>query len=110
MSEPTENVTVTRNDAQSRYDIAVDGEHAGFTAFVDRGEQRIFPHTELSAKFSGRGLSGILVHDALEDTRAAGKRVVPVCPLVVKYVAKHPEVQDIVDPASDELIESFRPR
>ena len=64
--------------------------------------------TELDEKFSGRGLSGILVHDALEDTRAAGKRVVPVCPLVKRYVSKHPEVQDIVDPVTQEILDSLR--
>ena len=108
MTENTETVAVVRNDAEGRYDITVDGEPAGFTVFIDRGEQRIFPHTELDEKFSGRGLSGILVHDALEDTRAAGKRVVPVCPLVKRYVSKHPEVQDIVDPVTPEILASLR--
>ncbi|WP_244967655.1 GNAT family N-acetyltransferase [Tsukamurella tyrosinosolvens] len=108
MTENTETVAVARNDAEGRYDITVDGELAGFTVFIDRGEQRIFPHTELDEEFSGRGLSGILVHDALEDTRAAGKRVVPVCPLVKRYVSKHPEVQDIVDPVTQEILDSLR--
>ncbi|KXO90101.1 GNAT family acetyltransferase [Tsukamurella pulmonis] len=108
MTETTENVVVARNDAEGRYDITVDGELAGFTLFIDRGEQRIFPHTQLDEKFSGRGLSGILVHDALEDTRAAGKRVVPVCPLVKKYVTKHPEVQDIVDPVTPDILDALR--
>ncbi|TWS23217.1 N-acetyltransferase [Tsukamurella sputi] len=107
-ADPTRETVVVRNDAQGRYDITVDGELAGFTLFVDRGEQRIFPHTELDEKFSGRGLSGILVHDALEDTRAAGKRVVPVCPLVKRYVSKHPEVQDIVDPVTPEILAALR--
>lgn len=108
MTENTENVTVTRNDAEGRYDIAVDGVQAGFTVFKDLGGQRIFPHTELSDQFAGRGLSGILVHDALEDTRAAGLRVVAVCPLVAKYVSKHPEVQDIVDPVTPEILAALR--
>ncbi len=106
-TDPTQVTVVARNDAEGRYDITVDGELAGFTVFIDRGEQRIFPHTELDEKFSGRGLSGILVHDALEDTRAAGKRVVPVCPLVKRYVSKHPEVRDIVDPVTPEILASL---
>ncbi|WP_019202153.1 GNAT family N-acetyltransferase [Tsukamurella sp. 1534] len=108
MSDQNETVAVVRNDAEGRYDITVNGELAGFTQFVDRGEQRIFPHTELDEKFSGRGLSSTLVHDALADTRAAGKRVVPVCPLVAKYVSKHPEVADIVDKPTPEILEFLR--
>jgi predicted GNAT family acetyltransferase len=110
MTDSTEQITVARNDAQGRYDISVDGELAGFTEFVDRGEQRIFPHTELDEKFSGRGLSSILVRDALADTRAAGLRVVPVCPLVARYVSKHDEVSDIVDRPTPEILEFLRSR
>ncbi|MEJ9080387.1 MULTISPECIES: GNAT family N-acetyltransferase [Gordonia] len=110
MTDSTEQITVARNDAQARYDISVDGELAGFTEFVDRGEQRIFPHTELDEKFSGRGLSSILVRDALADTRAAGLRVVPVCPLVARYVSKHDEVSDIVDRPTPEILEFLRNR
>ncbi|GAC78474.1 hypothetical protein SAMN04488550_2456 [Gordonia malaquae] len=110
MTDSTEQITVARNDAQGRYDISVDGELAGFTEFVDRGEQRIFPHTELDEKFSGRGLSSILVRDALADTRAAGLRVVPVCPLVARYVSKHDELSDIVDRPTPEILEFLRSR
>lgn len=98
--------TVRRNDDERRYEILVDGEVAGFTEFIDHGDvQRIFPHTVVDEKFAGRGLATRLIHDALVDTRAQQRRVVPVCPAVVRYVAKHPEVADIVDPVTDEIRE-----
>ncbi|ALG84942.1 GNAT family N-acetyltransferase [Gordonia phthalatica] len=100
--------SVVRNDAEGRYDIFVNDELAGFTVFIDRGPQRIFPHTELDDRFAGRGLSSILVHDALEDTRAAGQRVVAVCPLVARYVSKHDEVSDIVDPVTPEILDFLK--
>ncbi|EGD53520.1 GNAT family N-acetyltransferase [Gordonia neofelifaecis] len=103
-----EQIEVKRNDAAGRYDILVDGEQAGFTMFIDRGTQRIFPHTELDDRFSGRGLSSILVREALADTRAAGRRVVPVCPLVARYVSKHDDVADIVDPVTPEILQFLR--
>ncbi|ADG80210.1 N-acetyltransferase domain-containing protein OS=Tsukamurella paurometabola (strain ATCC 8368 / DSM / CCUG 35730 / CIP 100753 / JCM 10117 / KCTC 9821 /NBRC 16120 / NCIMB 702349 / NCTC 13040) OX=521096 GN=Tpau_3632 PE=4 SV=1 [Tsukamurella paurometabola] len=110
MTESQDQNVVTRNDDAGRYEITVNGELAGFTVFIDRGEQRIFPHTELDEKFSGRGLSSILVHDALVDTRAAGQRVVAVCPLVAKYVSKHDEVADLVDPVTPEILQFLRSR
>lgn len=111
MSENTEKIAVERNDAAGRYDITVDGEPAGFTEFVDRGGQRIFPHTELDDRFSGRGLSSILVREALADSRAAGQRVVPVCPLVAHYTRKHAdEVGDIVDEATQEILQFLKSR
>ncbi|MCF8607452.1 N-acetyltransferase [Gordonia sp. HY442] len=111
MSESTEQVEVTRNDAAGRYDITVDGELAGFTEFVDHDGQRIFPHTELDDKFSGRGLSSVLIRQALADTRAAGQRIVPICPLVARYISKHEdEVGDIVDRATPEALEFLKSR
>ncbi|OBG80665.1 GNAT family acetyltransferase [Mycobacterium sp. E802] len=85
------------------YEITVDGEHAGLAAYVDSGDQRIFHHTEVDDKFGGQGLGGELVSGALTDTRNAGKRVVAVCPFVVKYVQKHHDFDDVLDPATPEV-------
>ncbi|WNG87805.1 GNAT family N-acetyltransferase [Mycobacterium sp. ITM-2016-00317] len=90
-------------EESDRFSIAVDGTTAGFTEFVDHGDQRIFPHTEIDDEFRGRGLASILVGEALTATRAAGKRVVPVCSMVAGYIDKHPEFQDIADPVTDDI-------
>jgi len=102
--------SVSRNDEQGRYDIFVNDELAGFTLFVDRGPQRIFPHTELDDRFAGRGLSSILVREALADTRAAGQRVVAVCPLVARYISKHDDVADLADPVTPEILQFLKSR
>ena len=85
-----------------RFTISVDGEQAGFTEFLDRDGQRIFPHTEVDEKFEGRGLGTILVRQALEATRDAGLRIVPVCPMVAAFIDKNIEFGDITDPVTDE--------
>lgn len=92
MSEPT----ITHTDQQ--YEISVDGTRAGVAAYVDRGDQRVFHHTEIGSEFGGRGLATKLIAAALEDTRAAGKRIVPTCSFVAAYVDKHDEYRDLVDP------------
>ena len=85
-----------------RFTISADGEQAGFTEFLDRDGQRIFPHTEVDEKFEGRGLGTILVRQALEATRDAGLRIVPVCPMVAAFIDKNTEFGDITDPVTDE--------
>ncbi|ORA27781.1 GNAT family N-acetyltransferase [Mycobacterium aquaticum] len=90
--------------AAHHYEITVDGEHAGLEAYVDSGDQRIFYHTEIDDKFGGQGLAGELVSAALTDARAAGKRIVPVCPYVAKYVKQHHDFDDILDPVTPEAI------
>ncbi|MFI1094899.1 GNAT family N-acetyltransferase [Streptomyces sp. NPDC020917] len=84
-------------DDRHRYEILVDGRLAGFTEFRDREAQRVFFHTEIDEAFAGQGLASTLVRQALDDVRASGKRIVPVCPYVAKFLQKHGEFADITD-------------
>lgn len=91
--------TTTVSQEADRFAIAVDGTVAGFTEIVDRDGQRTFTHTEVDDAFQGRGLASILIGEALEQTRDAGLRIVPVCSMVASYVKKHSEFDDVVDAA-----------
>jgi uncharacterized protein len=44
----------------------------------------------------GRGLASQLVAGALENVRARGLKVVPRCPFVRAYIARHPEYRDLL--------------
>jgi predicted GNAT family acetyltransferase len=96
--------TVERNDARHRYEILVDGKRAGLTAYRDRGEQRVFFHTEVDDAFAGQGLAAQLVQYALTDVRDLGMRIVPVCPYVAKFLKKHDEFADITEPVTPEVL------
>jgi len=105
MSQHSTTPTVERNDAKNRYEILVDGKRAGLTAYRDRGEQRVFYHTVVDEAFAGRGLGSQLVQEALTDVRGSGKRIVPVCPYVAKFLTKHDEFSDITDPVTPEVLQ-----
>lgn len=83
----------------SRFTIAVDGQTVGLADFTDRDGRRTFFHTETTDGYEGRGLATILVAEALRATREAGLRIVAPCSMVAAYIAKHPEYDDVVDPA-----------
>lgn len=91
-------MTVTENAERERYEIHVDGSLAGFAEYRGRGDTRTFTHTEVDERFEGQGVGSKLVHDALEDARARGLRVIPMCPFVRAYMGRHPEYLDLVDP------------
>ncbi|MET8786226.1 GNAT family N-acetyltransferase [Streptomyces sp. NPDC049097] len=105
MSQPSVEPTVERVDAKHRYEILVDGERAGLTAYRDHGDQRVFYHTEVDDAFAGQGLASRLVQEALTDVRASGKRAVPVCPYVAKFLGRHEEFADIADPVTPDVLE-----
>jgi predicted GNAT family acetyltransferase len=87
--------TVTREPG--RFVIEVDGRAVGLADYHDNDGRRVFPHTEVSPQFQGRGLATILVAEALRVTRDEGLRIVPTCWMVAEYIDKHPEYADITD-------------
>lgn len=110
MSDDSTHVAVARSADRDRYEITVDGQQAGFTAYVDQGGQRIFYHTEIGKDFGGRGLGSTLISRTLVEARAAGLRIVPVCPFVKKYLANHHEVDDAVDAVTPDALAAVRER
>ncbi|MER7541060.1 GNAT family N-acetyltransferase [Streptomyces sp. NPDC097704] len=105
MTEQSTTPVVRRVDARHRYEILVEGERAGLTAYRDRDDRRVFFHTEVDEAYAGRGLASILIEQALTDVRASGMRIVPVCPYVAKFLKKHDEFADITDPVTPEVLQ-----
>ncbi|MEW2399468.1 GNAT family N-acetyltransferase [Streptomyces sp. NPDC046862] len=104
MSQPPAHRIVQRVDAEDRYEIVVDGRRAGLTAYRDRGGRRVFFHTEIDDAFAGQGLATELVQGALADVRESGKRIVPVCTYVAKFLERHDEFADITDPVTPDVL------
>jgi predicted GNAT family acetyltransferase len=105
MSQSPADPVVERVDAQQLYEIVVDGKRAGLAAYVDRGEQRVFFHTEVDDAYAGQGLAARLVQYALTDTRAAGKRIVTVCPYVARFLKRHEEFAGSADPVTPDILQ-----
>jgi hypothetical protein len=96
--------TVSRESDPDRFEIAVDGDVAGFAQFVDHEGHRIFFHTEVGEHYAGRGVASTLVAQALEATRREGMRIVAVCPYVKKYVNTHEDWASSVDKATPAML------
>ncbi|AXL11110.1 N-acetyltransferase [Microbacterium foliorum] len=82
-------ITVTRVDDESRYEIRTDGALAGYAEFQLRPGAIRFTHTELDPAFQGQGLAGILAERALTDAAASGEAIVPLCPYIARYLESH---------------------
>jgi uncharacterized protein len=80
---------LARDDAGTRYTGSVEGRVAAYSEFIPAGQLMIFTHTETDPSFEAQGVASQLVRWALDDVRARGLRVVPVCPFVKGYIAKH---------------------
>ncbi len=89
-------VEVSKIETMSRYELFVDGDLVGVADYVLSGNTVVMPHTEIVPQRRGEGLGDILVGQALEDLRAMGSTVVPMCWYVSQYIGEHPEYRDLV--------------
>ncbi|WP_431710666.1 GNAT family N-acetyltransferase [Glutamicibacter uratoxydans] len=82
---------------KQRYVLDDAGKHIGRAHYRDyqssAGVERIFFHTAVDEEYGGQGLAGKLVTFALQDTIAAGIKIVAVCPYVKAFVRKHEEYE-----------------
>lgn len=83
--------------AKGRYVVhGPDGAEAEMT-FTKVGDSRIIiDHTGVPDAFRGKGIGAKLVARAVEDARASGKTVVPLCPFAAAQFRRHPEWADLL--------------
>jgi predicted GNAT family acetyltransferase len=103
-------VVVEQAPGDRTYRIFYEGDdrELGHADYLDREAdgvpERIFHHTVVDDEFGGRGLAGVLVAEALEDARAQGRTVVPVCSYVAHWIGKNNWDGDVAD-VDDEVQE-----
>lgn len=98
MSDADADISYVHAPEASRYEVRDGDAVIGFTEYRLPDQIHVdFIHTEVDPSYGGQGLGGDLVAFALADVRGAGKRIVPHCSYVAKWIDKHPEYDDITD-------------
>jgi uncharacterized protein len=95
MAMPTE-PRVADNPQASRYELWLGTTRAGLIQYRAGPGAILLVHTEIDPAFKGQGLGERLVAAALEDLRARGLKLVPLCPFVRAYLRRHPDQADLV--------------
>jgi predicted GNAT family acetyltransferase len=102
-SESGRTIEVVDNAGKKRFEVRVDGALAGFAdylvhpGFGERPGKVVFTHTEVEPDYQGQGVAQALAAQALDQVRASGRRVQPLCPFIASYIRKHPEYGDLVE-------------
>ncbi|MDP9490654.1 MAG: N-acetyltransferase [Actinomycetota bacterium] len=89
-------IQVEDNPAKRRFEALAGGEVAGYVFYQQREDALILIHTEVAEEFEGKGVGSRLAAGTLDDIRARGLRIVPVCPFIKSYIERHPEYADLV--------------
>lgn len=80
--------------SKGRYVLVQDGAEAELTFSVASPTLVIADHTGVPDSLRGTGVGIMLVEKLVEDARADGYKIVPLCPFVNRQRAKHPDWAD----------------
>lgn len=87
--------TVVDVPDRQRYEIRRGDEVLGFAAYDKSESLIVFTHTEVDPALEGQGVGGQLVREALDHVRTLGLPVLPICPFVQAWMARHPDYADL---------------
>lgn len=86
---------VRHNSAEHRYEVETDGQ-VSVCEYEIVGDRAVFTHTYVPPELRGKGLAEQMVRTALNDARAAGRKVVPACSYVALFIQRHKEYADLL--------------
>jgi uncharacterized protein len=93
------NIVITKEDGErkGRYVARIDGIDAEAEITFTHPKPGVLSanHTGVPDAMGGRGVAGALLNFMLDDARANGFKIIPICPYVRGQYAKHPEWADL---------------
>jgi uncharacterized protein len=84
-----------------RFELEIDDQVAKSWYRV-QGNVITFTHTEVPDSLAGKGVGSRLAKAGLDAARAAGQKVVAMCPFIADYIKRHREYQDLLVKPDDE--------
>lgn len=77
--------------------MEADGKQLAAMTYIWAGEKRmVIDHTEVDASLKGQGVGAKLVAAAVDDARANGFRILPLCPFAKAIMTKEKSYEDVL--------------
>ena len=102
MKEEFLTIPLFKNETDHQYEITIDGSKA-FITYRENPAMITLLHTEVEPALQGNGASTAVIEKTLDAIEQSGKKLNPLCPLVVAYIKRHPEWKRIVTEQSKSL-------
>ena len=84
-------------ETKGAYFIEIDDKKAAEMTYSIAGTDRIIiDHTHVEDAHRGKGLGDMMVKKAVDDARAKGISIVPLCPFARSVFDKSPELRDVL--------------
>jgi len=96
--KPSVQISYQDQEHKGRYVARIDGiaEEGELTISKVSDVLIIADHTFVPDAMRGTGAASALVNRLIEDARAKGQRIVPLCPFIRAQSLRHPEWSDVI--------------
>lgn len=84
------------NAEADRYELYAGDTRAGLVEYRRLADEITLLHTEIDPDFEGQGLGSVLARHVLDDARDRGLAVLPRCPFLNGWIARHPDYAELV--------------
>ncbi|MEM9715300.1 MAG: GNAT family N-acetyltransferase [Pseudomonadota bacterium] len=93
----SDEITLEETETKGRYALSIgDGPEAELTYSKAGPEMIIIDHTGVPEVYRGQGVGLKLVQRAVDDARAAGIKIMPLCPFAAAQFRRHPDWADVL--------------
>lgn len=93
-----QDITVSRNEEDSRFEAHGGGQLLGYIDYKVDGKVTDLPHTLVFPEFEGQGVASTLTRQSLDMIREMDPemRVIPTCPYIDVWIKRHAEYADML--------------
>lgn len=96
MKEEYKHLDLVKNETGNRFEMNVDGNTA-IIEYKEYPDKIALLHTEVPPQLEGKGAATAIIEKTLDYIEKKNFKLIPLCPLVVAYIKRHPEWKRITD-------------
>jgi len=89
-----EKLEVTHNEAESRFEVWIEGCLSKLD-YIRDGKNFVIAHVGVDPEFRGQGVAGKIVQASLEYAKQNSLRVIPMCSYAAAYIRRNPQYAEL---------------
>ena len=88
---------VSENVDAGRFELRLGGELVSIADYQQRDDVVVVPHVETDPAHRGNGFAARLMDGLLDQLRASGRSIAPLCPFAAEHIRDNPRHHDLLE-------------
>lgn len=96
MKVDLDQLEVTHNEAEHRFEVWIDGLLSKLD-YIQDGKNFVISHVGVHPELRNQGIAGKIVQAGLEYARQNSLRVIPMCSYAAAYIRRNPQYAELMN-------------